>query len=379
MKGKSGNSKGVVGVAMSGGVDSSVAAALLKGQGYDVIGVTMNLFSLPREACRSENLRSCCGWKAQEDANRVAIALGIPHFVVDFRPEFEASVIADFCREYRRGRTPNPCIRCNRFIKFGLLLERVKALGADFVATGHYAIGGVDPASGRRLLRKGIDAAKDQSYFLYPLMQAELTRTLFPVGEYTKEQIRGLAAEYNLPVAEKAESQEICFIPDDDYPRFLKERWPDAFRSGPIVDTRGKKIGTHGGIAHFTIGQRRGLGIAAPHPLYVVAIDVGKNTIVAGKNEDLYRRGLEASDVNWISGEGPAEPRAARARIRYKHVEAPATITPRDSGKVLVEFEKTQRAITPGQAVVFYDGDIVLGGGIIDHALNGSTDGSPAA
>jgi tRNA-specific 2-thiouridylase len=379
MTGKSGNSKGVVAVAMSGGVDSSVAAALLKEQGYDVIGVTMNLFSLPKEACHSENLRSCCGWKAQEDANRVAIALGIPHFVVDFRTEFEASVIADFCREYRRGRTPNPCIRCNRFIKFGLLLERVKGLGADFVATGHYAKGGVDPASGRRLLRKGLDAAKDQSYFLYPLTQAELTRTLFPVGEYTKGQIRGLAAEYRLPVAEKAESQEICFIPDDDYPRFLKERWPDAFRPGPIVDTRGKKVGTHGGIAHFTVGQRRGLGIAAPHPLYVVAIDVGKNTIVAGKNEDLYRRGLEASDVNWISGEGPAESRAARARIRYKHVEAPATITPKDPGKILVEFEKTQRAVTPGQAVVFYDGDIVLGGGIIDHALNGSTDGSPAA
>jgi len=368
------SNKGVVAVAMSGGVDSSVAAALLKSQGYEVIGVTMNLFSLPKEACRSENLRSCCGRTAQEDANRVAIALGIPHFVVDFRAEFEVSVIADFCREYRGGRTPNPCIRCNRFIKFGLLLERVKALGADFLATGHYANGGIDPASGRRLLRKGIDAAKDQSYFLYPLTQAELSRTLFPVGEYTKSRIRALAAEFRLPVAEKAESQEICFIPDDDYPRFLKERWPDAFCPGPIVDMRGKKIGTHGGIAHFTVGQRRGLGIAAPRPLYVVAIDVGKNTIVAGGNEDLYRQGLEASDVNWISEEGPAAPRAARARIRYKHVEAPAMITPRDSGKVLVEFEKAQRAVTPGQAVVFYDGDIVLGGGIITRAFDGSPD-----
>jgi len=366
---KRNNSKGIVAVAMSGGVDSSVAAVLLKDQGYEIIGITMNLFSLPKEVCASENPRSCCGWRTREDANRVAAALGIPHFVVDFRREFEQSVIADFCREYSRGRTPNPCIRCNQFIKFDLFFKRAKRLGADFVATGHYARGDYDRTSGRRLLKKGLDSEKDQSYFLYPLTQDELSRTLFPVGGYTKKEIRRLAAKNNLPVAQKPESQEICFIPDKDYPRFLKERSSAAFRPGPIVDLNGGIIGEHNGIAHFTVGQRRGMGIAAPNPLYVVAIDAERNTIVAGQNEDLYKSRLEASNLNWISLEKLEEPKAVRARIRYRHVEAKARIVPRDSGVVLVEFERPQRAVTPGQAVVFYDGDTVVGGGTIERGL----------
>jgi tRNA-specific 2-thiouridylase len=367
---KSGGTKGVVAVAMSGGVDSSVAAALLKDEGYEVIGITMNLFSLPKEACTSEDLRSCCGWKAQEDANRVASVLGIPHFVVDFRREFEKSVIDDFCLEYRRGRTPNPCIRCNRFIKFDLFFERARRLGAEFIATGHYARIDFDPSTGRRLLKKGLDAAKDQSYFLYSLTQTELSRTLFPVGGHTKDEIRRLAAGLGLPVAQKKESQEICFIPDNDYPAFLKNRFPEAFRPGPIVDLAGTIIGKHGGIAHFTVGQRKGMGIAAPRPLYVVAVDTERNTIVAGENEDLYKRRLEATELNWISMEKLDEPKALRARIRYKHAEAQARVIPRDDGRVLVEFERPQRAVTPGQAVVFFNGECVAGGGLIDRALD---------
>ena len=370
MRTKAGRTKGVVAAAMSGGVDSSVAAALLKDDGFEVIGVTMNLFSLPKDACVSEDLRSCCGWKAREDANRVAAALGIPHYIVDFRGEFERAVIRDFCGEYGRGRTPNPCIRCNQSIKFDLLFERARRLGADYIATGHYARIGFDPVTGRRLLKKGIDPGKDQSYFLYSLSQEALFRTLFPVGGRTKEEIRRLAARRGLSVARKPESQEICFIPDNDYPAFLKNRIPGAFRPGPIVDLDGAKIGDHDGIAYFTVGQRKGMGIAASRPLYVVAIETERNTVVAGGNEDLYKRRLEAIHVNWISLETLDEPMTVRARIRHKHAEAPAKIIPRGRDRILVEFEKAQRAVTPGQAVVFYDGDIVVGGGVIDRALD---------
>jgi len=353
-------------VAMSGGVDSSVAAAVLREQGYEVIGVTMNLFSLPKEVCRSENLKSCCGRKAQEDAHRVAIALGISHYVVDFRREFERTVIEDFSREYGRGRTPNPCIRCNQLIKFDLLLERARRLEADHIATGHYAQVEFDPAVGRYLLKKGQDKDKDQSYFLYPLTQAQLAKTLFPLAGLTKKEVRKIADTLALPVAQKEDSQEICFVPDRDYPKFLRERLPRAFRPGPILDVQGRVVGRHEGIIRFTIGQRRGMGIAAPHPLYVLSIDAEKNTIVVGKNEDLYRSRLEASDVNLIAFEKLSEPKAVLAKIRYKHAEAEAMIYPLDGGRVRVEFGKPQRAVTPGQAVVFYDGDTVVGGGIID-------------
>jgi len=361
--------KGVVAVAMSGGVDSSIAAALLKEEDREVFGLTMNLFSLPPEFCASEKLKSCCGWKAREDAHRVAVALGIPHYVVDLRPEFERNVIADFCREYGRGRTPNPCVRCNQFIKFGLLLDRARRLGAEFVATGHYA--SIEPAreKGRRRLLKGADPEKDQSYFLFNLTQDLLATTIFPVGGKTKTEVRGLAARLGLPVASKPESQEICFVPDKNYPGFLKDRCPEAFRRGPITDLEGRNIGEHHGIAYFTVGQRKGMGIAAAHPLYVVAIDPERNTVIAGRNEDLYRRRLLASHLNWIAFDKPAAPFQAKAKIRYKHTEAKCLIEPRDPDQVLVEFERPQRAVTPGQAVVFYDGEEVLGGGIIDRAL----------
>jgi len=353
-------------VAMSGGVDSSVAAALLQEQGYDVIGITMNLYSLPKEVCRSENLKSCCGWQAQEDANRVAIGLGISHYVIDFRREFERTVVEDFGREYGRGRTPNPCIRCNRFIKFDLLLERARYLEADYVATGHYAQIEFDPAAGRYFLKKGKDKDKDQSYFLYSLTQAQLAKTLFPLAGLTKKEVRKIADKLAPPVAEKEASQEICFVPDRNYAKFLRERVPQAFRPGPILDLQNRVIGEHEGIIHFTVGQRKGMGIAAPHPLYVLSIDAETNTIVVGKNEDLYRSRLEASDVNLIAFAKLTEPKAVQAKIRYKHAEANATISPLDRGRIRVEFEKPQRAITPGQAVVFYDGETVVGGGIID-------------
>jgi tRNA-specific 2-thiouridylase len=353
-------------VAISGGVDSSVAAALLQEKGYEVIGITMNLYSLSKEVCRSENLKSCCGWRAKEDANRVAIALGIPHYVVDFRREFERTVIEDFSREYGRGRTPNPCIRCNQFIKFDLLLERARTLEADRVATGHYAQIEFDSATGRYLLKKGKNKDKDQSYFLYTLTQAQLAKTLFPLAGLTKKDVRNIAAGLALPVAQKEESQEICFVPDRNYAKFLREWIPQAFHPGPIFDLQNHILGQHEGIIHFTVGQRKGMGIAAPHPLYVLSIDAETNTIVVGKNEDLYRSRLEVSDVNWIAFEKLAEPKSVQAKIRYKHAEAKAMISPLEGGRVRVEFEKPQRAVTPGQAVVFYEGDAVVGGGIID-------------
>jgi tRNA-uridine 2-sulfurtransferase len=356
-------------VAMSGGVDSSVAAALLKEKGFDVTGITMNLFSLPKELCRSDELRSCCGWKATEDAHEVALRLGIPHFVADFRREFERSVIADFCREYGRGRTPNPCIRCNEQIKFTLLLDRARRLGADYIATGHHARVVFSRAGKRYLLKKGKDKAKDQSYFLYSLTQDQLSRTLMPIGNLTKREVREMAKKWNLPVAAKPESQEICFVPVGRYPEFLKKRIPQAFRPGPVKDTSGRIMGEHNGIISFTIGQRRGMGIAAPHPLYVISIDGKENTIVVGTESDLCRKKLLASSVNLISMAKLEGPVKAKAKIRYKQEESRVLITPASRRQVLVEFETPQRAITPGQSVVFYERDVVIGGGIIEKAL----------
>jgi tRNA-specific 2-thiouridylase len=352
-------------VAMSGGVDSSVAAALLKEQGYDVIGVTMKLFTLPKDYCRSENLRSCCGWQATEDAHRVAVSLGIFHFIVDFRNKFEKSVIEDFCEEYSNGRTPNPCIRCNQYIKFDFLMGKLKAFEADYLATGHHARIEYDPKSGRYLLKKGRDRNKDQSYFLYPLTQKQLSRTLMPIGNLTKDEVRKKAQKLGLPVAHRRESQEICFVPDNDYVRFLRQRIPGAFGPGPIVDLENRVLGQHKGIAHFTIGQRSGMGIAAPHPLYVLSIQSDKKTIVIGPSDELYEKALAASRVNLISMSKITRPLSVKAKIRYKHREAKALLTPLDKDQIKVEFEKPQRAITPGQSVVFYDGDVVVGGGII--------------
>jgi tRNA-specific 2-thiouridylase len=359
-------SKPRVVAAMSGGVDSAVAAALLRDEGFEVIGLTMSLYALPRQARRSDDLRSCCGLRARDDAHRVALALGIEHFTADFRKAFEETVVADFCGEYVRGRTPNPCLRCNEFVKFDRLWTRAKRLGAEALATGHYARIERDPGSGRWRLLKGVDSTKDQSYFLYTLSQSQLARTLFPLGRYRKAEIREIAKKLALPVAEKRESQEICFVPDNDYARFLRNRLPGAFKPGPIVDLRGRTIGRHDGIMNFTVGQRKGMGIAAPHPLYVIAVDADRNAVVAGTNDDLYRKTLVVSVVHWISGEGIVRPREAAAKIRYKHQEAKALLVPRAEGRLVVEFEKPQRAVTPGQAAVFYDGDVVLGGGTIE-------------
>lgn len=358
-----------VAVAMSGGVDSSVAAVLLLEEGHDVIGVTMKLFSLPKELCQSERLRSCCGFKALEDAHEVACRLGISHFIVDLRAEFERRVVDKFCREYGLGRTPNPCIRCNERIKFELLLKKVRRLGANFLATGHHARIGYHEDTGRFLLKKGKDRTKDQSYFLYTLSQAQLSRALFPVGDLTKDEVRALARKWNLPVADKPESQEICFIPGGRYPDFLKGRIPRAFTPGPIRDLSGQVLGEHKGIGHFTVGQRRGMGLAAAHPLYVAAIRIRDNTVVVGKDRDLYQKALLAGQVNLITLDSLDAPLRVKAKIRYKHEAARALLSSLPDGRVLVEFGTAQRAITPGQSVVFYRRDTVVGGGIIERAL----------
>lgn len=351
---------------MSGGVDSSVAAALLLEQGYDVVGITMNLFSLLREFCTDESLKSCCGRGAIEDANRVASKLGINHYLLDLKKPFEELVIADFLEEYRRGRTPNPCIRCNRYIKFDVLMKRASKLDADFLATGHHARIEEDKSTGRFLLMKGKDGNKDQSYFLYTMTQGQLSKILFPIGGQTKAEVRAKAEELGLPVARRPESQEICFIPDNNYVRFLKERIPKAFRPGPIVNEDGRVLGEHNGIIHFTVGQRRGMGISAPHPLYVLEINPRKNSVVVGPDESLYKRHLQASGINWISRTKSTGSLSVKARIRYRHREAKAELERLESNQVLVKFDKPQRAITPGQAVVFYDSEVVVGGGTIE-------------
>lgn len=356
-------------VAMSGGVDSSVAAAVLKEQGYEVIGITMNLYSLPRKYCKSENVKSCCGWGAAEDAHHVALSIGIPHYVMDLKEIFEDKVIADFCEEYAKGQTPNPCIRCNEQIKWDVLLKRAEKLEADYLATGHHARVMFDSRKDRYLLKKGQDSKKDQSYFLYTLTQEQLSRTLMPIGDFTKQEVREKAQEFGLSVAQRPESQEICFIPDNDYGRFLREKIPDAFHEGPILDTKNQILAQHKGILHFTIGQRRGMGISARHPLYVIDIKRSENAVIVGTHEELYKRKLQASQMNWISTEKIIEPLHVKAKIRYKHKEAEASLIPLDSNRVSLEFEKSQRAITPGQAVVFYEGEVVIGGGTIEKSV----------
>ena len=349
-------------VAMSGGVDSSVAAALLKEKGYQVIGVTMQIWPSDKQ----RNFGGCCGTDAVEDAKRVAYKLGISHYVMNFRDIFAQKVIAHFCQEYSLGRTPNPCIRCNQYIKFGALLEKAKGLGADFVATGHHARIGKDEAKGIHLLKKGVDQQKDQSYFLYPVTQEQLGHILLPIGNFTKEKVREIAEELKLPVAAKPESQDICFIPDDDYPEFLKNYIPEAAKPGVVLDEQGDVLGNHRGILFYTTGQRKGLGISAKEPLYVIAIEPERNAIVVGTKEQALGNELIASRLNWITIAKLTQPVTVKAKIRYRHREAEATIIPLDEDRVQVKFNRPQMAITPGQAVVFYDEDIVIGGGTIE-------------
>ncbi|SHF02058.1 tRNA (5-methylaminomethyl-2-thiouridylate)-methyltransferase [Desulfofundulus australicus DSM 11792] len=351
-------------VAMSGGVDSSVTAALLVERGYEVIGVTMQIWDPGVTEVAGEHV-GCCSLAAVEDARRVAHRLGIPYYVLNFREIFEDKVVNYFCAEYLRGRTPNPCIACNRYIKFESLLNKARALGANYIATGHYARIIYDDGRGRYLLKRAADTRKDQTYVLYNMTQEQLAHTLMPLGDYTKEQVRRMAAERGLPVAEKAESQEICFIPDNDYHNFLKERAEARIEPGPFLDLQGNVIGQHRGIPFYTIGQRRGLGIAAGQRLYVVDIDPERNAVILGPEEAILGDELVAEDNNFILIEKLTAPMEVSAQIRYNSRPAPAVIIPRDDGRVLVRFTNPQRAITPGQSVVYYQNDYVVGGGVI--------------
>lgn len=351
-------------VAMSGGVDSSVAAALLVEQGYEVIGIMLRLWSEGGEAGASTN--RCCTLEDMELAYQVAERLGIPFYVLDVSEFFKKTVVDFFIAEYAAGRTPNPCLRCNRLVRFDWLLRRALALGAEFLATGHYAR--VREVGGKMRLLRGVDPRKDQSYVLSVLGQWELRHAMFPVGGYTKEEVRALARRFGLPVAEKPESQDLCFLADGDYRAFLRRHAPGALRPGPIRDTRGRVLGQHQGLAFYTIGQRRGLGIAAGVPLYVVDLDPEENAVIVGTAEELGRRACRLEGVHFISGEVPPGPFRATVRIRYRGREVPATIIPLPDRRARVVFDEPLRDITPGQAAVMYDGEVVLGMGLIARA-----------
>lgn len=357
-------------VAMSGGVDSSLCAALLKEQGYDAIGVTMRLWVSPEfEDEAKHSGRGCCSLSAVDDARRVADTMNIPFYVLNFKEPFRRQVVDYFVEEYRSGRTPNPCIACNRYMKFDLLLNKAFELESWYIATGHYARVEYDEESGRYRLKKAKDAGKDQTYTLYNLSQEQLSHTLFPLGGYLKSEVREMASRYGLAVADKPDSQEICFIPDDDYKRFLREETDVEQVPGPIVDVDGNVLGTHAGLVNYTVGQRKGLGLAVGRPIFVVALDMERNTLVVGDDRDVYVRGLIADDLNFILFDGLEKPMHVTAKIRYHAKEVPATVSPLSGGRVKVDFEQPERAVTPGQSVVFYDGEDVLGGGVIQEAI----------
>jgi len=350
-------------VAMSGGVDSSVAAALLVEAGHDVVGLSMQLYDQSEGEVR---FGSCCTLDDLHDARRVASAMGIPHYILNFEHQFRERVIGNFVREYLSGRTPLPCARCNSELKFLTLLDRAEGLGASAVATGHYARVECDATTGRFALRRGVDLAKDQSYFLFSLDQDQLSRALFPLGTWEKKEVRRYARARGLKVADKRDSQELCFVPTGDYAGFVEREAPDACRPGFIIDADGRVLGRHDGIHQFTVGQRKGLGVASGGPLFVTSIDASRGTVVVGPRSALERTTLTASSFNWISGAPPTCPVPVTAQIRYRHPAAPAVVRAISGDRVKIEFETPQPAITPGQAVVVYDGDAVIGGGWID-------------
>lgn len=350
-------------VGLSGGVDSSVAAYLLKEAGHEVIGVTMQIWQEEENSIQEEN-GGCCGLSAVEDARRVAQMLGIPYYVMNFRSEFKEAVIGYFVAEYMAGRTPNPCIACNRYVKWESLYHRARAIGADGIATGHYSrIVKLD--NGRYALQKSITDAKDQTYALYNLTQEQLEHTLMPVGEYSKEEIRKIAENIGLLVANKPDSMEICFVPDNDYAGFIEQYTGNRFPNGNFVNTAGEILGKHKGIVHYTVGQRKGLGIALGARTFVKEIRPETNEVVLASNDELFSDVLYANRLNFMSIETLDEPMEVMAKIRYNHKGSRAVIELVDEDIVKVTFEEPQRAITPGQAVVWYDGDIVVGGGTI--------------
>ena len=385
-------------IAMSGGVDSSTAAALLKDQGRDVVGLSMQLWDYTRretgddEAWERKNSGTCCSLDDIHDARRVARFLDIPFYVVNFERAFEQEVVRPFVESYLSGETPIPCTRCNTLMKFDRLLARATQIGADRIATGHYARIRHNPRTGRYELLRAVDRSKDQSFFLFDLTQAQLSRMLFPLGEFTKAEVRGMAEGYRLPMADKPESQEICFIPTKDTGRFV-ERYREKMQTsiagsngskqdsesdatpsdsgapGPIVNRQGEVMGEHPGIHHFTVGQRRGLGVAAGERLYVIETDPRRNQVVVGPDRDLLRSGLVASRVNWVSIAECTRPLRVQAQIRSRHQAAEATLSARNDGSVEVRFDQPQRAVTPGQAVVFYQDELVVGGGWIREGL----------
>jgi tRNA-uridine 2-sulfurtransferase len=356
------NQKTRVVVGMSGGVDSSAAAALLLEQGYDVVGMTLKLW--PQD-CVNRAEDKCCGPQAVTDARSVAHKLDIPYYLVDEADDFQKQVINYFAEEYRAGRTPNPCVMCNEKLKFGTLISRARKLGAEYIATGHFARVEKNPADGRMLLKRGRDSRKDQSYFLFSLRQEQLARTLFPLGELTKTDTRDVARQCELKTADKAESMEICFVPDKDYGRFLQQANLVQKHRGDIVNLHGHVLGQHEGIEFYTIGQRKGLGLTSPRPLYVIELDAANNRVVVGDESALDRDEFAVERCNWIPFDSPPETQEVTVKIRYNHPGTPATVTVRPNGGAQVKLHEPQRAITPGQACVFYQDDLVVGGGWI--------------
>ena len=350
-------------VGMSGGVDSSVAAYLLKEQGYDVIGVTMQIWQDEEETVQEEN-GGCCGLSAVEDARRVAAALDIPYYVMNFKKEFQKYVIDYFMDEYLNGRTPNPCIACNRYVKWEALLTRSMEIGADYIATGHYARIDVLP-NGRYAIKHSATRMKDQTYALYNLTQDQLKRTLMPVGEYSKEEIRAIAEKIHLKVASKPDSQDICFVSDGDYAEFIRRESKKEVPEGNFVSTDGKILGRHKGITHYTVGQRKGLGLSLGHPAFVLEIRPETNEVVIGTNEESMTRFVKANRLNFMAVEDIEGEMRAFGKIRYNHKGAPCTVKRTGEDEILCTFDEPVRAVTPGQALVLYDGDYVLGGGTI--------------